>query len=323
VTRPEPLRRKLRGSLLRGLTRAAGVLPTSVLSGTLELATRVAPIGRYADRTRANLERALGDETTDAERRRIADGVRAHSARLLAEWTRLARGRAAARAFLERHVETDASLARLDELRRPGRGVLIVTAHLGNWECLAATLALRGYDGDVVGRTRARDSANRWLVEMRRAYGVETLAQDGPPRRLVESLRAGRILGLLTDLEVRRLDGVFVPFFGHPALTMTAPAALARATGLPLVPAFCVADGPAYRLTFEEPLELDRSLDRRAATLELCARMNAAFERRIRAAPEQWAWHQPRWRTRPAEAEVHRPRVTAATTRATTLGSST
>ena len=312
AVRTEPLRRRVRGRLLRGLTRTAGVVPTPVLTRTLEWATRVAPIGRYTARTLANLELALGAETTAEERRTIAAGVRHHSARLLAEWTRLSRGHDEARRFLVRRVETDSSLEILDEVQRGGRGALIVTAHLGNWECLAAALALRGYEGDVVGRTRAHDSTHRWLVDMRRSYGVETFPQDGPPRRLLESLRAGRVLGLLCDLEVRRLDGVFAPFFGRPALTMTAPAALARATGMPLVPVVCVADGPNYRLTVEEPLELDRTLDRQAATVDLCARMNARFERWIRATPEQWAWHQPRWRTQPEpDSGLHRPRPQA------------
>lgn len=295
----EPLRRRVRGRVLRGLTRTAGVVPTPWLTRTLAWATHLAPIGRYADRTLRNLELALGDETTPAERTAIARGVRGHAARQLAEWTRLARGRREAHAFLDRTVEADASLALLEELYRERRGVIVVTAHLGNWECLAASLAQRGFDGDVVGRTRARDSANRWLVDLRRAYGVETIPQDAPARRLVRALHDGRLVGLLCDLEVRRLDGVFVPFFGRPTLTMTAPAALARATGRPLVPVFCVAHEDRYRLTVEEPLELDATLDRRAAVVDLCARMNRRFEERIRATPEQWAWHQERWRTRP------------------------
>jgi KDO2-lipid IV(A) lauroyltransferase len=108
-------------------------------------------------------------------------------------------------------------------------------------------------------------------------------------------------LGLVTDLEVRRLHGEFVPFLGLPALTLSAPAALARAAGVPLLPAVCVFDARAgrWRLSFEAPLELDRELERGAARTELLARQNAVFGGWIRAHPEQWAWHQPRWRTRP------------------------
>jgi KDO2-lipid IV(A) lauroyltransferase len=116
---------------------------------------------------------------------------------------------------------------------------------------------------------------------------------------------------LLSDLEVRRLRGEFVPFLGVPALTVSAPAALARAAGVPLLPAVCVFDAleGRWRLSFEEPLELDRGLPRLEARRELLARQNEVFGRWIRAHPEQWAWHQPRWRTRPegsAEGDLYK-----------------
>ena len=78
-----------------------------------------------------------------------------------------------------------------------------------------------------------------------------------------------------------------------------------RASRRPLVPARCVleADG-RYRLSVEEPLEPDPTLPPRERTRELTARLAAVYERWIRAAPEQWAWHQPRWRTRPGEREI-------------------
>lgn len=142
---------------------------------------------------------------------------------------------------------------------------------------------------------------------MRRGYGVETIAQNESPRRLLEVLKRGETLGLLCDLEVRRLAGEFLPFFGRPALTMTAPAALARAGGVPLVPIRCIArrvGGREHVLHVEPPLALDPDLDRHQAARDLLTRMNATFERWIRETPEQWAWHQHRWRTSPGEHEV-------------------
>jgi len=93
-----------------------------------------------------------------------------------------------------------------------------------------------------------------------------------------------------------------VPFFGVPALTQTAPAALARAARLPILPVRCVARGAGYAMLADEPLELGPALPRAEAALELLARLNATYERWIREDPAQWAWHQPRWRTRPEEA---------------------
>lgn len=296
----EPLRRRLRGRLLEGLSGLAGGLPQPLLRGGLEWAVRAAPLARVEELVRANLELALGEETPPARREQIARGVRRHAARQLAEWLRLASARRSPReaqraaAWLERTVQCDSSVAILDEAARDG--ALAITAHIGNWELGVIALRRRGHHGAVIGRTR-RDPSSAWLVELRRAWDVETLPQDAPPRRMLEVVRGGGTLGLLGDLEVPRLHGVWVPFFGRPALTMTAPAALARAARRPLVPIRCVARGQTYRVLAEEPLELDRGLDPREAVRELTARMNALFERWIRADPEQWAWHQPRWRT--------------------------
>ena len=77
----------------------------------------------------------------------------------------------------------------------------------------------------MVGRVRRKDPSHSWLMDMRRAYGVETIPQDASPREALGVLRRGGVLGLLTDLRVRQLDGVQRPLLGASALTMTAPAA--------------------------------------------------------------------------------------------------
>ena len=300
---PEPLRRRVRAQALRGLTAAARVLPEALVGATLGGASRAMRFTRYQRLVLANLELALGDTTTPAERERIARGVWRHSARLLAEWIRLSHGNVAP--WLEQHVEYDDSIAILDPFLESGRGLLAPTGHIGNWEVLTAAIKQRGYEGYVVGRHRARDSSSDWLIEMRRAYGVESIAQDASPRRALETLRRGHALGIVADLEVRRLASEFIPFFGRPALTMTAPAALARAARLPLVPMRCTLRGGRYLIQVEEPLYLDSGLKRGAAATDLLRRLNLVYERWIRETPEQWAWHQRRWGTGVEEVREH------------------
>lgn len=320
----ESKRRRRRVALLAGLARLADRVPLAAVRTTLALPARALRFGPVQGRILSNLELALGEELSPGDRRRLATAVRRHAARQLAEWAFLSNGNRSPRskervgAWIDRHVTFDPSIERLDEERRAGRGTIVVTAHLGNWEVLCAALRRRGFEGRVVGRHRERDPSADWLVQMRRAYGVETLAQDASPRELLRVLRSGGTLGLLTDLEERRLDGVFVPFFGIPALTMTAPIAIARAARLPLWPVRCTVEGKGYRLRVEDPLWIDASIGseesdpgapgvedpRRARTLEMCTRLNACFEAWIRERPEQWAWHQHRWRTRPGEREI-------------------
>lgn len=322
----EPKRRQRRAALLGLLGRTADRLPQSAIRTLLGISARALRFGPVQQRILGNLELAYGDALGPRERRRLAASVRRHAARQLAEWALLSnamgspRSRDRVNAWLDRHVEFDPSFEQLDEERRAGRGTIVVTAHLGNWEVLCAALRRRGFDGRVVGRHRERDPSAQWLIDMRRAYGVETLPQDASPRELLRILRDGGTLGLLTDLEERRLDGVFAPFFGTPALTMTAPIAIARAARLPLWPVRCTVVGDGYRLRVEDPLAIeapgsptgtsqsshpeDRDDARRAHTLEMCTTLNARFEAWIREQPEQWAWHQARWRTRPGEREI-------------------
>jgi KDO2-lipid IV(A) lauroyltransferase len=277
------------------------------LRGTVELLrwTRVARLAR------ANLELALGGELAPQQRAEVLRGMRAHTARIVHEWLFLARAgnseREARRVgeWIDAHVVFDESAARLDEIIERGQGVLVATAHIGNWELLAARLRRRGLDGAVVGLRKRNDSSADWLVRMRSGYGVRTLAQDDSPRESLRILREGGTLGVLCDLEVKRLAGEFVPFFGVDALTITAPAALARAARLPLLPMRCVWRAGRYVISIGEPLALDATLERRAAARELLTRLNTVFESWIRETPEQWCWHQPRWSARPAASAAH------------------
>ena len=302
----EPLRRRLRAAALAGLGRLAGGPFDFVVSGLLGSVALGARATRHQRLARANLALALPDKSAE-ERERILAAMWKHTARLFHEWLVLSGPRG--NTLLD-SVDLGDSLARLREHFERGRGVLLCTAHLGNWELLAARLRREGFDGAVVGYRKRNDSSADWLVELRARHNVRSLAQDDSPRELLGVLRTGGGLGLLCDLEVRRLSGVWADFLGQPALTMTAPAALARAARLPLVPLRCVRKDGRYVLSVEEPLELDPSLPREEAELDLLERLNATYSRWIRETPEQWIWYRPRWSPPPAdEAARHAARV--------------
>lgn len=296
----EPLRRRLRAQALATLGSLAGGPLDPLVRAVLGGVALGASWSRYDELAESNLKLAL-PELDAAQRARVRAAMWSHTRRIVHEWLTLSNER---RERVLEQVDLGDSAARLRELSRGGRGLILVTAHIGNWELLAARLRREGFDGAVVGYKKRRDSSADWLVGLRASLGVRSLAQDDSPRELLSVLRSGGGLGLLCDLEVKRLSNAWVPFFGRPALTMTAPAALARASGLPLVPVSCVARGAGYELRVEEPLELARDRDRRAAEDDLLARLNATYARWIRAHPEQWVWYRPRWSAPPAsEAE--------------------
>lgn len=283
------------------------MIPGPLLSAALggaALISRQGPLGR---RARRNLELAFGSTLSAEEREQILRGSFTHSTRLFMNWLRLSRGAAPegpgkhSGAWIDRTVAIDPTVEILEQELSQGRGAIIITAHIGDWELGCAALRRRGVTGSVVGLERRRDPSTNWLIDMRRGYGVETIPQDSNPRQLLRVLKRGEVLGLLPDLEVRRLAGEFVPFFGRAALTMSAPAALARASGARLIPMRCIQREQGYRLMFESPLGEGAGAQGRAGTSSLLQEMNRTFERWIREDPNQWAWHQHRWRTGPGE----------------------
>jgi KDO2-lipid IV(A) lauroyltransferase len=198
------------------------------------------------------------------------------------------------------------SLVRCDEASRVeralsrGKGVLILSAHIGAWEVLAAWLGVRfGRPFHAIGRRIYYAPYDALLVDLRRRAGVETVYQDESPRRALGVLRDNRALGILADQDIPRLDGVFVEFFGRPAYTPSAPVAMARASGAALVPVLIVWEGRRHRVHVLPEVELARTADRKTDMVTNTQRWTRAVESLIRDYPSQWAWFHPRWKTKP------------------------
>lgn len=179
---------------------------------------------------------------------------------------------------------------------------LVATAHLGNWELLAAAHRLTGYPLAIVVRPLDAPWLNALADRLRRKTGVALIEKRGALRSVLASLRQGGLVGILLDQNAARGEGVFVPFFGRPASTSKSLAVLAVRTGTPVVPIFIrrEADG-RHRVTVCPPLPPPASNETEAAVVELTARCTRAIEAAVREAPEQWLWVHRRWRTRPPD----------------------
>ncbi|HEX6083199.1 MAG TPA: lysophospholipid acyltransferase family protein [Thermoanaerobaculia bacterium] len=178
-----------------------------------------------------------------------------------------------------------------------GRGVVVFTAHCGNWEWMSYAVGLWGRPTTVLQRERDAPEMNRWITEHRARSGVRTIdrGSSAAGRELIQSLRRGGILAFLIDQNLRT-DSVQVPFFGRNALTPIGPAKLAIRTESVVVDILIerLPDG-RHRLKVGVPLETKRDDD----PVALTARMTRVIEDQIRRVPEQWVWMHDRWRDRP------------------------
>ena len=183
-----------------------------------------------------------------------------------------------------------------------GRGAVLVTGHLGNWELHGVAHGLLFGAIQVVARPLDNPGLDARLCAMRTMAGNTVVYKQRALVRILHALRARQGIALVVDQNVLPGDGIFVDFFGRKAATTTVAAALAVKTGAPVVPSRTelLADG-RYRLTYAPALEWSPSGDRQADVACLTQRLTRQIEEWVRETPAQWLWMHRRWKTRPPE----------------------
>jgi len=189
--------------------------------------------------------------------------------------------------------------------KNKGKGVLVLTGHIGGWEIGAFAHSVYGYPMNIVVRDIDNPLVDAWARQQRERFGNRTVDGRKYARTYLHILLEGGVLGVLMDTNVTPPRGVFAPFFGVQACTGSAVAKLARHTGAAVVPGFTVWDETVgkYRIIFSPELQLQNSQDEDMDVSANTAQFNRVYEDIIRKYPEQWLWIHRRWKTRPAGEE--------------------
>jgi KDO2-lipid IV(A) lauroyltransferase len=235
---------------------------------------------------------AAGVAATPQQAARLARASFRHFAVLAAETFHPA----AARAWEEGGIVLDAPEDTRRLLAAPGQGVLLVSAHLGNWEVPLRTLA-RIKPLAAVARPMNNPKVQALLERLGLRAAIEVIPKRAAnPLRLVGALRRGRVLAILIDQHAPD-NRVWVPFFGRPAATYTTPAVLHLLTGIPLVCGYALREGVLrYRVCLGPPRAFAPGPDRGADLERITAALTRELEDGIRRRPEQYLWAHRRWR---------------------------
>jgi KDO2-lipid IV(A) lauroyltransferase len=226
-----------------------------------------------------------------AGRERITTGVFDSVARLVVAFARFPR---ITRDNVQEWIQYE-GLENFERARGRGKGVLVATAHLGNWELSAFCHAYLALPMHIV--VRPIDNAKiDALVERRRALsGNHVIAKKEAARGILRALKAGGAAGILIDQNTTREQGVFVDFFGIKACAGSAFVKLAHHSGAAVVPGYALWSEKAGRYVLHFEPEVEMTGDVQADTQRVHARLEAA----IRKHPDQWLWIHRRWKTRP------------------------
>lgn len=250
-----------------------------------------------------NLELAF-PEMQPADRERILRGVFRSLGWQLAEFCRMASYTRTNTEGLIRYQGLENFL----QAQALGKGVLILTGHLGAWELSSFYHSLMGHPMGMVIRRLDNRYLDRFVNRIRCMHGNSVLHKDDFARGLIRAMRSGESVGILMDTNMTPPQGVFVDYFGRAACTASGLARVALKTGAAILPGFLVweAAEAQYVLHFGQAVALPNTGDSEADVLELTQRCTSVIESWVRRYPEQWLWIHRRWKTRPAgEAAIY------------------
>lgn len=198
------------------------------------------------------------------------------------------------------HLSAIDGLDLFEKQRAEGRGAIVLTGHVGNWEIGGAAVAASGIPIDVVVRLMGNPIFDEYLTETRARLGMTVVRDRDAVRHTARALRDGHVMAFLIDQSGLHIASSFVSFFGRPAKTPRGPAVLALRLNVPIFFGVSIrqSDG-RYHVSIREIVtehtgDTDRDVD---AILNAYSRL---LEQYVRASPEQYFWQHRRWKRQPA-----------------------
>ncbi len=265
------------------------------------LAPKLSP--RHFHRVRDDMAAAFGDELTQAGATQLARQFYIRLGEGLVEFLRIPTMTADEIIRWTRIEGTEY----IDAARAEGKGVVFLTAHLGNWELLALILSTEGWKLAGVGRELDNPLLEARLREFRMKHGNSVIAKDGAVRGTIKALKEGRFVGFLLDQDALAA-GVFVKFMGRWASTFPTPGMLAARFDLPVLPVSSRVDRDGLlTVTIHPPFHAPKTGDPARDAWTATQRMTAWIEDRVRETPGQWFWMHRRFKTQPGPGEPDLP----------------
>lgn len=198
-------------------------------------------------------------------------------------------------------VESVEGWEEVDDAMSKGKGAVMVTGHIGNWELAGAYVAARGIPLDAIARGMANPLFEAYINRTREHMGMTIVHDSEAVRRTPRSLRAGRAVAFVADQGVLGLASTFVPFFGRPAKTPRGAAVFALRFQVPVL--FVVAlrqPNGRFRVTVER-IEARQTGDRDRDVDAIVARFTERLEHWVRVVPAQYFWQHRRWKRQPPD----------------------
>lgn len=179
----------------------------------------------------------------------------------------------------------------LDDVLAKGKGGIVVTAHIGNWELGAVLISVLGYPIMAVALPHKERPVNDLFNHQREAKGVTVVPTNVALRRCIEQLKSNKLIALVADRDFST-NGIVMDFLGQKALVPKGAAMFSWKSGAPIIPIFLIRNGDGtFNFSCHEPIyppREDTSKNEEEIISGIMRRYITVIEEQIRAHPSQW-----------------------------------
>lgn len=197
--------------------------------------------------------------------------------------------------YIERYIKIENN-ENFWKAHKENKGVILLTAHFGNWELSGIVSSLKGFPLYVLAREQSMKRLNELINRLRESKGLKVVRKGITTRYIVKALHECKMIGMVTDQDAGK-DGVITEFFGRPVSTASGPYRFASRTGAVILPAFMVRiKGPYHRLVIEKPVNIEKQDNN---LLPFIQRYNNLLQSYVSKYYDQWLWLHRRWKSTP------------------------
>lgn len=281
---------KFFSALLNSMPRAAALFVGSVLGNLVFLLSH-----RDRFKARRNVYLAFGREMNEKQIKTLARKCFINMGKMAVDVIRIRRHYDPE---LKNIIDID-GLEHLDEVYKRGRGVIIPTGHIGNFELSAVYFAQMGYKVAVIGRELYDSHLDKFIRANREQMGMKLFDTRQSPREMIRWLNDGGMLGVLMDTDSFRVRSMFVPVFGRLSHTPVGQSIIALRTDTPVVPIICLRNGKRYKIKVWPEIKIQRTDNFERDVYNLTEKCTRIWEKTVMENKDQWIWIHNRWHNRP------------------------
>jgi len=240
-----------------------------------------------------NIKVILNQAGNSPKVRRVSRLVFVNFARYLVEFFRASK---IDLKYIEKNITIEGR-ENLDKALSLSRGVLLLSAHLGNWELGAMVLSMLGYKVNMIAWTHKNRLINDFFLQQRQSKGLGVIPLGTGIRKVFSALKNNESVALLGDIDYTRPQaGIAVKLFGRDTVIPKGPAAFSLKTACPIVPLFMLRErGNKFRYVLEEPIIYKATKNREYDLIRLTEKVARAIESYIGLHPGQWFMLTSRW----------------------------